>query len=331
MTFNFDPKKEYILDASLNNQYTLYPINNPDIFKLAKVAMSAHWVAEEIDFTKDLNDWENKLTDNERFFIKNVLAFFSSSDGIVNENLLLNFYDEVKIAEARYFYANQIQMESIHSEVYSLMIDTYIKDAKEKNDLFNAISVNPIVKRKAEWCMKWMDPKKNTFPERLLAFGIIEGIFFSGSFCSIFWLKNRGLMSALCKSNKFIAKDESLHTSLCVLLYSKLTQKLPQSMVNEMFTDAINIEIEFITKSLPVDLIGMNSRKMIQYIKYVGDFWLSKLKYQKLYNVPNPFSWMESSAIESKSNMFETETDSYAKAGIGNNQEDNTLQFDLDI
>lgn len=668
MAFKFDPKKEYILDASLNNQYTLYPINNPDIFKLAKIAMSAHWVAEEIDFTRDLNDWENKLTDNERFFIKNVLAFFSSSDGIVNENLLLNFYDEVKIAEARYFYANQIQMESIHcvaqdtkiltdkgyfeikekvnekvnvwnghqfsevliqktsdasklyrvtlnngmhldctenhkwhilignkdhperckneiiftkdlniddviitnwtypnlnnndpneflnpythgffcddgdyynnypliklygekmkllkylnvsansnivdnkiycyitnqinkekffvpinysletklrwlegftdadgclnynnsktntsiqltsinydflkniqlmlstlgidsnlkvqseeeyrlmptnninkekhqlylckksyvlyiscynvnklidlgfepkrviiislnkeisqqkslikiekieelpdlhetycfnepknhtgifngiitgqSEVYSLLIDTYIRDPKEKHDLFNAISVNPIVNKKAEWCMKWMDPKKNTFPERLLAFGIIEGIFFSGSFCAIFWLKNRGLMSALCKSNKFIAKDENQHCMMCVMLYSKLTQKLPENIVHEMFTNAINIEIEFITKSLPVDLIGMNNRKMIQYIKYVGDFWLSKLKYKKLYNVPNPFPWMESSAIENKSNMFETETDSYAKAGIGNTQEDNEIRFDLDI
>lgn len=331
MAFTFDPKKEYLLDEKLNNNYTLYPIQNPDIFKLAKIAHSAHWVAEEIDFTKDLNDWENKLTDNERFFIKNVLAFFSSSDGIVNENLAVNFSSEVKVAEARYIYAFQIMIESVHSEVYSLLIDTYIKDPKEKHDLFNALTVNPIVKKKAEWSMKWLDPLKNTFPERLLAFGIVEGVFFSGSFCAIFWLKNRGLMPALTKSNRYISRDESLHCETCVLLYSKLTQKLPQSMVHSMFQEAIEIEIEFITKSLPVDLIGMNSRKMIQYIKFVGDYWLSKLKYKKLYNVSNPFPWMQSSAIESKSNMFETETDSYAKAGIGNTQEDNTLQFDLDI
>jgi ribonucleotide reductase beta subunit family protein with ferritin-like domain len=580
MEFTFDPKKEYLLDSERNNSYTLYPIKNPDIFALAKKAMSAHWVAEEIDFTKDLDDWEFRLTENERFFIKNVLAFFSSSDGIVNENLAMNFSSEVKVAEARYLYANQIQMEAIHcvkgdtriltdlgyfeieslvgkkvnvwngyqfsnvliqktseasvlfkvkldngmyldctenhkwhttegivmtkdlksgiklindwgypildnenkveileyyvpinssikvkmdwlrniyrtgymitskngnflrdiqlllttfnitstitstisnytlklndnfdlsrllyelpkkvtefktdiildgnsvsgtvingnihikpkietnfisiesitkldnlhstfcfnepvnhtgifngiitgqSEVYSLLIDTYIKDPVEKTDLFNALTKNPIVAKKAEWSMKWLDPTKNTFPERLLAFGIVEGIFFSGSFCAIFWLKNRGLMPALTKSNKFISRDESLHCETCVLLYSKLEQKLPESMVHRMFQEAIEIENEFITKSLPVDLLGMNNRKMTQYIKFVADFWLSQLKYSKLYNVANPFSWMESSAIESKVNFFENVSDSYAKAGVGVNEEDNQLMFDLDI
>jgi ribonucleotide reductase beta subunit family protein with ferritin-like domain len=327
----FDPTKEFLLDAEKNNSYTLYPIRHPDIFALAKKAMSAHWVAEEIDFTKDLNDWNNKLTDNERFFIKNVLAFFSSSDGMVNENLVMNFYNEIKVAEVRYLYAAQIQIESTHNETYSLLIDTYIKDPIEKHNLFNALETNPIVRKKADWTMKWLDQSKNTFPERLLAFGIVEGIFFSGSFCAIFWLKNRGLMPALTKSNRFIARDESLHTDSCVLLYSKLKQKLPQSVVHKMFAEAIEIENEFITKSLPVDLLGMNSNKMTTYIKYVADYWLSKLKYQKLYNVQNPFPWMESSAIENKSNMFETETDSYAKAGIGNKPEDNEIRFDLDI
>lgn len=331
MTFTFDPSKEYILDEKLNNSYTFYPIKNPDILALAKKAMSAHWVVEEIDLNKDLNDWENKLTDNERFFIKNILAFFSSSDGIVNENLAINFYQEVKVSEARYLYANQIQMEAIHAEQYSLLIDTYIKDSKEKNDLFNALSINPIVQKKAEWSMKWLDSKKNTFPERLLAFGIVEGVFFSGSFCAIFWLKNRNLMPALTKSNKFISRDESLHCETCVLLYSKLVQRLPENIVHDMFSSAIEIENEFITKSIPVDLLGMNSRKMTQYIKFIADYWLTKLKYNKLYNATNPFPWMDSSAIENKSNMFETETDSYAKSGIGNSPEDNEIRFDLDI
>jgi ribonucleotide reductase beta subunit family protein with ferritin-like domain len=565
MSFNFDPSKEFLLDQSSNNNYTFYPIKFPDILKLAKTAMSAHWVAEEIDYYSDLDDWNNKLTDNERFFIKNVLAFFSSSDGIVNENLAINFYNEVKVAEARYLYANQIQMEAIHcvsgdtkiltstgyhdicdlvdqfvdvwngyeysnvqvkqtseadtlyrvtldngmyldctsehkwynsnneviltkdlitgedsvtylkgdyqfpteykfssyhspinfytrgftcneefmqdstelytrvplnarqhekqeflkglldyhanviysncdkflhrlqlmlttlnmcsdisydddrcqyyleiiknkvdiqvvsvkelpgfhktycfnepkrhlgifngiltgqSETYSLLIDTFITNKKEKNDIFNAIETNPIVKKKAEWCMKWLDPKTRSFPERLLAFGIVEGVFFSGSFCAIFWLKYRGLMPALTLSNRFISRDENLHCLTCVLLYSKLTQRLPEKIVHDMFSEAIEIENEFITKSIPVDLLGMNSKKMTQYIKYVADFWLVKLNYNKLSNVENPFQWMESSGIEVKSNFFERPEHSYAKPGILNDSEDQTLQFDMDI
>lgn len=328
-TFKFDPTKEFLLDEAKNNKYTLYPIRHHDIFALANKAMSAHWVAEEIDFTKDRNDWK-KLTDNERFFIKNILAFFSSSDGIVNENLAINFYSEVKTAEARYFYANQIQMEAIHSNTYSLLIDTYISDEKEKHDLFNAIETNPIVAKKADWVLKWFDLSKS-FPERLLAFGIVEGVFFSGSFCAIFWLKYRNLMPALVKSNKFISRDESIHCEMCVMLYKKLTQKLPQTMVHAMFEDAIQIETEFITESLPVSLIGMNSVKMSEYLRYVADFWLVELGYAKLYNAKNPFPFMETSALDNKGNMFETEIDSYAKAGVGNNPEENKIDFDMDV
>lgn len=217
------------------------------------------------------------------------------------------------------------------SETYSLLIDTFITNKKEKADIFNALETNPVVKKKADWCMKWLDPKVRSFPERLLAFGIIEGVFFSGSFCAIFWLKYRGLMPALTLSNRFISRDENIHCETCVLLYSKLTQKLPEKIVHEMFAEAIEIENEFITKSIPVDLLGMNSRKMTIYIKFIADFWLVKLNYNKLYNVENPFTWMESSGIEVKSNFFERPEHSYAKPGILNEEEDNSLQFDMDI
>ena len=327
--FVFDSSKELLLKPN-NSRYCLFPIEHHDIWNLSKQALSSFWVVEEIDFTKDLDDWNYKLNDNERFFIKNILAFFASSDGIINENLALNFYNEVQLSEARYLYASQIQIEAIHGEAYSLMIDTLITDTQEKLNLFNAINDVPIVKKKAEWAFKWLD-KTRTFPERLLAFGIIEGLFFSGSFCAIFWLKNRKLMPSLTKANRFIARDESLHCETAILLYNKLSQRLPESIVHQMYTEAIAIEKEFITESIPAALLGMNSGKMIEYIQYIADYWLLKLKYRKLFGNANPFQWIEAAELENKNNMFEIVGDSYAKSGVGNHVSENIVNFEVDV
>jgi ribonucleoside-diphosphate reductase beta chain len=308
------------------NRYTVFPIKYPDIWKLYEEGVGNFWTVDEIDFSKDKDDW-NKLSNDERFFIKNVLAFFAASDGIVNENLVLNFYQEVQISEMRQFYANQIQIEAIHGHCYSLMIDTYISDLSEKESLFRAITDLDIVKKKSSWALKWMS-KDSPFAQRLLAFAVVEGIFFSGSFCAIFWLKSRGLMPGLTLSNEFISRDEALHCRAAITLYSKLIGKLPEQRVHELFADAVGIEKEFITESLPVNLIGMNSTLMKQYIEFIADYWLAKLGYAKLYNSPNPFDFMNYISLQSFGNFFETRVSSYRKANVGVSQAD--TQFNLD-
>lgn len=315
------------------NRFVLFPIKHHDIWELYKLSQSSLWIAEEIDFSLDKNDWDLRLNNNERFFIKNILAFFAFSDGIVNENLALNFHNEIQIPEVRCLYTGQMQIESIHSECYSLMIDTYITDSEEKNKMFNSLESNPIVSKKAEWGLKWIT--NGTFAERLLAFGVIEGVFFSGSFCAIFWLKSRGLMPALCMSNQFISRDEALHCHTCVLLYSKLIYtRLSEKRVHEIFTEAYLIEKEFITKSIPVSLIGMNNTLMVQYIEFVCDYWLDRLGYSKLFNSVNPFPFMDYINIETKSNFFEKRESNYSKANISFNKEsiiDNDFSIDYDF
>lgn len=324
----FDKSKEEILKEN-PQRFTLFPIKYDDVWKLYKESLASFWTVEEIDFSSDIQHWEEKLNDNERYFIKNILAFFAGSDGIVNENLVFNFYQEIQIPEVRNLYATQIQIEAIHSESYSLMIDTYVKDTAEKLHLFNAIETIPAVKKKADWAMKWIS--HGSFPERLLAFAAIEGVFFSGSFCSIFWLKSRGLMPGLCMANQFISRDESLHCKTAVLLYSKLNQKLPQSRVHELFTEVYEIERQFITESLPVSLIGMNSELMSQYIKFVVDYWLVSLNYEKLYNVKNPFPFMEYISLENQTNFFERRVSEYSKAHVGTSGNDNKFSLEEDF
>lgn len=325
----FDPAQEEILKVS-NNRFVLFPIKYHDIYKLYKESLSAFWVVEECDLTVDRQHWQKKLNKQEKFFIKNILAFFACSDGIVNENLVLNFYNEIQIPEARNLYATQIQIEAIHSEMYSLLIDTFIADTNEKKQLFSSIETCDIVKKKAEWAFKWFD-KEKTFPERLLAFGIIEGVFFSGSFCAIFWLKSRGLMPGLGLSNEFISRDEAMHCKTCVLLYSKLSQKLPEELAHQLFREAYEIEKQFITESIPVNLICMNSEMMVQYIQFVIDYWLSEFGYSKLFNVKNPFDFMEYISLESKTNFFEKGVSNYSKAGVGMTEEQMTFSTDADF
>jgi ribonucleotide reductase beta subunit family protein with ferritin-like domain len=299
------------------NRYTLYPIQHNDIWKMYKLALSSFWVVEEVDLSKDLSDWTDKLSDNERYFIKHILAFFAASDGIVNRNLGSRFFDEVSIQEAKAFYANQIQIETIHSEMYSLMIDTYIKDPEEKLHLFNAFDEIPIIKKKGEWAIKWIEDADSTFAQRLIAFAIVEGVFFSGSFCAIFWLKQRNLMEGLCKSNEFISRDESLHTEFGILLYSKIVNRISQENVHNMMSEAVDLEIEFITESIPCNLLGMNSLLMTEYIKYVADRLLIQLGYDTIYNTHNPFPFMQNIGMENKTNFFESRVGDYAKANVG--------------
>jgi len=294
-------------------RYTLFPIKYPKIYDMYKKQLACFWISSEIDFSKDKNDWLNKLNDDERFFIKHILAFFAGSDGIVNVNILDNFSKEVKILEAQMTYNFQGTMESIHSEVYSLMIESYIDDNIEKNKLFNAIENIPCIKKKAEWALKWTK-STNQFSYRLVAFAIVEGLFFSGAFCAIYWIKERNLLPGLTKSNEFIARDERLHTEFACLLYSMISNRIKQEEIHMMFNEAIEIEIEFITESLPIKLIGMNSNLMIQYIKYVADWLLNNLSYEKLFNVENPFSFMNTIGMESRSNFFDERTSTYQKA-----------------
>lgn len=297
------------------NRFTVFPIEYHEIWKLYKEGLGNFWTVDEIDFSKDVHDWDTKLSENDKYFIKNVLAFFASSDGIVNENLILNFYKEVQISEMRQFYAIQIQIEATHGETYSQMIETYVPDVEEKQKLFTAIENVPSVKIKAEWALKWIT--NGDFNERLLAFIIIEGIFFSGSFCAIFWLKNRGLMPGLTLSNEFISRDEALHCRGGIALYKLLEKKLSQQRTHEIFKDAVEIEKTFVTKSLPVNLIGMNADLMCVYIEYIADFWLSALGYSKIYNSSNPFEFMQYISLESFGNFFETRISSYRKANVG--------------
>ncbi len=320
---------EPILEEN-NNRFVLFPIQHDDIWSFYKKAEASFWTAEEIDLQPDLIDWENKLNDNERHFIKHVLAFFAASDGIVNENLAENFLSEVQYTEAKFFYGFQIAMENVHSETYSLLIDTYIKDSKEKDYLFNAIETLDCVTKKAEWALRWIE--KGSFPERLVAFAAVEGIFFSGSFCSIFWLKKRGLMPGLSFSNELISRDEGLHCDFACLLYNKyVVNKMSKEQVKEIILDAVAIEKEFILDALPVKLIGMNSDLMSQYIEFVADRLLVELGNTKEFNVSNPFDFMEMISIQGKTNFFEKRVGEYQKAGVLNNDGGQNFSLDEDF
>ena len=301
---------EHILQEN-KDRFVMFPLKYHDIWEMYKTAEHSFWTAEEIDLTNDIRDWEN-LSDNEKYFVKNVLSFFAASDGIVNENLAENFLKEVQYAEAKSFYGFQIAMENVHSETYSLLIDTYIKDDKEKDHLFNAIDTVPSVKKKAEWALKWIE--SDSFAERLIAFAAVEGIFFSGSFCSIFWLKKRGLMPGLAFSNELISRDEGLHCEFACLLHNKYIQnKVNSDRITQIITEAVEIEKEFVTDSLPVSLIGMNAKLMQQYIEFVADYWLVALGCKKFYNAVNPFDFMDMLSLQNKSNFFEKRTSEYQK------------------
>ena len=306
-----------------NNRLTIYPIKYKEIWKSYKTQMAAFWTAEEIDFSNDYNDYQ-KLNSNEQHFIKMVLAFFAASDTIVNINLGERFIREVEIREVIVTYTYQMMMESIHSEVYSLMIDNIIKDPEEKNKLFNAIEEYPCVKKKALWANKWIESDA-PFCQRLLAFVIVEGIFFSGSFCSIFWLKKKNKMPGLCDSNELIARDEGMHCDFAVLLYSMIRNKLDQETVHNMFIEAVDIEREFICDSLPCSLLGMNSNLMINYIQFVADRLLTQLKYDKIWKVLNPFDFMESISMEGKTNFFESRPTQYQKSSIFNTSKESSF------
>jgi ribonucleoside-diphosphate reductase beta chain len=363
---------EQIIKQSGSDRYSVFPIKYPNLWKFYKDHAATMWFVEEVRLSDDLVDWNEKLTDNERFFIKNVLAFFAASDGIVNENLMVNFYNEVEIPEARSFYTIQMMIESIHSEQYAVLIDTYIMDSSEKARLFNAIETIPAVKKKADWALKWihegsalykMIPEEHmksleflhnvnkherelsteinealefitrerpSFAQRLLAFVCVEGIFFSGSFCAIYWLKNRGLMPGLATANQFISRDENLHASFAIELYNMLQNRVSQDDVFTIFREAVDIEKEFITESLPVSLIGMNCNLMTQYIEYVADRWLVLLGYEKLYNTQNPFGFMELISVNTKTNFFESDNSSYRRSNVGQTEADRELVFDSD-
>ena len=310
------------------DRFVLFPIQYQDIWDAYKKHKAVFWTAEEIDFGKDLNHWE-RLNDDERHFVKNILAFFAGSDGIVLENLMGRFSTEVQLPEARCFYAFQGMIENIHSEVYSLTIDTYIKDPAEKDRLFHAIDTIPAVAKKAQWAMKWLDDKVSSFGLRLVAFAAVEGIFFSGSFCSIFWMKKRGLMPGLTFSNELISRDESLHTEFAVLLYTRyVTNKPSRDTIVELIREAVQIEKEFITESLPCRLIGMNSELMTQYIEFVADRLLVQLGYEKVWNSQNPFDFMEMISMTGKTNFFERRVAEYSRAGVG--VESSQMTFSLD-
>ena len=312
------------------NRFVLFPIQHDEIWKMYKQAEASFWTTEEIDLASDLNDWENKLTDNERYFIKNVLAFFAASDGIVNENLVLNFMREVQIPEARCFYGFQVAIENIHAETYSLLIDTYIKDAPERQFLFNAINTIPAVQKKAQWALKWIE-ESPSFAHRLIAFAAVEGIFFSGSFCSIFWLKKRGLMSGLSFSNELISRDEGLHCDFACLLYLMLQNKLQQSEVQKIIREAVELEKEFVTNSLPVSLIGMNAELMSQYIEFVADRLLLSLGCGKIYGTTNPFPFMDLISLQGKTNFFEKRVGDYQKSGVMVDKEKQVFSLDEDF
>jgi ribonucleoside-diphosphate reductase subunit M2 len=307
-----------------DNRFVMFPIKHNDVWEMYKKQVDCFWRAEEIDLSKDLTNWES-LNGDEKHFISMILAFFAASDGIVLENLASRFMNEVQVSEARAFYGFQIAMENIHSETYSLLIETYIKDKEEKNKLFNAIEHFPCIKKKSDWAQKWIHDNRSSFATRLVAFACVEGIFFSGAFCSIFWLKKRGLMPGLTFSNELISRDEALHCEFAILLYSKLLKKMDKSRIHELIKEAVEIETEFICEALPCRLIGMNSEMMTQYIKFVADRLCVQLGYKKIYNVTNCFPWMELISLESKSNFFEKKSDAYA---LANKNSDNAFDFD---
>ena len=312
-----------------SNRFVIFPIQHHDLWEWYKKSEASIWAAEEIDLHQDITDWTSKLNDDERYFIKHVLAFFAASDGIVNENLAENFVNEVQYSEAKFFYGFQIMMENIHSETYSLLIDTYIKDDAEKDKLFNAIETMDCVKKKADWALNWID--NGSFAERIVAFAAVEGIFFSGSFCSIFWLKKRGLMPGLSFSNELISRDEGMHCDFACLLYNDhIVNKLPNKTLRKIILDAVEIEKEFICESLPVRLIGMNSDLMSQYIEFVADRLLVELGTDKEYNVTNPFDFMDMISLQGKTNFFEKRVGEYQKAGVLNNSDESSKSFSLD-
>ena len=310
------------------DRFVILPINYPRIWEMYKKHEASFWTAEEIDLSDDQKHWEN-LNDGERHFISHILAFFAASDGIVNENLAVNFMSKVQVPEARCFYGFQIMMENIHSETYALLIDTYVKDPAEKDRLFHAIDTVPAVQKKAEWALKWIN--NGTFAQRLVAFAAVEGIFFSGSFCSIFWLKKRGLMPGLTFSNELISRDEGMHCEFACLLYSMLSEKLSKEEATKIITDAVEIEKEFVTDALPVNLIGMNAKLMNQYIEFVADRWLVELGYDRVYNTTNPFDFMEMISLQGKTNFFEKRVGDYQKNGVLNTQESKAFSLDEDF
>lgn len=310
-----------------DNRYVMFPIRHHDVWNAYKKQVAHFWTAEELDFTQDIKDWD-KLTKDEQYFIKNILAFFAGSDGIVMENLVSRFTGEVAWTEAKIAYGFQAMMEGIHSEAYSLMIDTFIKDNDDKTHLLNAIQTIPCVGKKADWALKWIGDKKSSFATRLIAFACVEGIFFSGSFCAIFWLKQRGLMPGLTTSNEFIARDEGMHTDFACLLYSHINHRVRNPRLKEIITEAVDIEKEFICESLPCRLLGMNADLMKQYIEFVADRLCVQLGYHKIYNSKNPFDFMERISLEGKDNFFEKRVSNYAKAGVG--KDSNDMNFGMD-
>ena len=325
--FELDLSQEHIEPMLQENldRFVLFPIQHSDIWEMYKMEQASFWTAEEIDLAEDLKDWK-ELNENEKHFLKHILAFFAASDGIVNENLVMNFSNEVCWPEARAFYGFQIMMENIHAETYSLLIDTYITDENEKDHLFKALETVPSVKKKGEWAMRWLSRKRGSFAERLVAFAAIEGIFFSGSFCAIFWLKKRGLMPGLTFSNELISRDEGLHCDFACLLHNKLLKGAGENVIRSIIAEAVEIEIEFVTNALPVSLIGMNSDLMKQYIQFVSDRLLVALGATKLYNVGNPFPWMEMISMQGKTNFFEKRVAEYQKAGVMDNSSLGSVQ-----
>ena len=321
------PQKEVLLTEN-PNRFVMFPLSDQDIWKMYKKMMDCFWRAEEIDFSKDLKDW-NSLKEKEQHFIKMVLAFFAASDGIVLENLGQRFLSEVQLPEARATYGFQLMMENIHSETYSLLIDTYIKDKEEQTKLFRAIDNFPCIKKKADWAIKWIQDNRSSFATRLVAFACVEGIFFSGSFCSIYWLKKRGLMPGLTFSNELISRDEGMHTDFAVLLFNKLARKPKKAKVFELIKEAVTIEKEFIIEALPCKLIGMNSKLMSQYIEFVADRLGQQLGYGKIFNSSNPFDFMEMISLEGKTNFFEKRVGDYSLSSCENKSE--AFNFDADF
>jgi len=306
------------------SRYVMFPIKDQSIWEMYKKSVESFWRVEEVDLTKDIIQWK-LLSNEERYFIKMIIAFFAASDGIVTENLATRFMKDVQLSEARAFYGFQIAIENIHSEMYSLLIETYITDQEEKNNLFNAVNNFPCIRKKADWAIKWIEDKNSSFATRLIAFACVEGIFFSGAFCSIFWLKKRGLMPGLTFSNELISRDESLHTLFAILLYTKLNNKLTQNEVYQIIREAVDIEKEFICEALPCRLVGMNKELMSLYIEFVADRLLLQMGYDKIYNATNPFSFMELISLQSKTNFFEKKVDAYALA----NKEITNDTFDI--
>lgn len=324
-----EKKTEKILEPN-DDRFVIFPIKHDDIWQMYKEAQASNWTAEEIKLDQDLADWRDKLNDNERHFIKHVLAFFAASDGIVNENLAENMVTQVQYAEAKFYYGFQIAMENVHSETYSLLIDTYIDDEEEKQKLFKALETIDCVRKKADWAMRWID--QGDFVENLIAFAAVEGIFFSGSFCSIYWLKSRNLMPGLSFSNELISRDEGTHCDFACLLYNNhIENKLPVETVTKIITDAVEIEKEFVSDALPVSLIGMNSDLMCQYIEFVADRLLADLNCPKVYNVENPFPFMENISVQNKTNFFEKKVAEYQKAGVMNGGKGDSFSMDEDF